>query len=69
MARDPRDYDDCAEYCPSCGANLQGPSIDADKQHLYGATHFSRKIGIYSMKEDRTIKWACPDCDFRWDRA
>ncbi len=69
MARDPKDYDDNAEFCPSCGADLQGAPIEVDKQYLYGSTHFSRKIGIYDQARDMTVEWCCPDCNHRWDRA
>jgi hypothetical protein len=66
--RDPKDYKNNAEFCPACETNLQGDPIDTDKQYMYGATNFSRKIGIYSMEKDSTVEWACPDCNHRWDR-
>jgi hypothetical protein len=48
---------------------MQGSGIPEEMQHLYGgATHFSRVIGIYSMDEDRTIAWRCPDCGQEWPR-
>lgn len=48
---------------------MQGSEIPEEMQHLYGgATHFSRVIGIYSMDEDRTIAWQCPDCGQEWPR-
>lgn len=25
-------------------------------------THFSRRMGIYDVKQDRTVGWRCPDC-------
>ena len=38
----------------------------------YGATRetgkWGLKIGIYSMDEDRTTDWKCPDCDHEWRR-
>lgn len=38
----------------------------------YGATKtkgkWGRKIGIYDMHTDRTVKWKCPDCEHEWDR-
>ncbi|MGG3854200.1 hypothetical protein ABET36_07215 [Caldifermentibacillus hisashii] len=43
--------DESKEYCPFCGADLQGPPIPKEIQHHYGATHGSRKIGIYSRKK------------------
>ncbi|MBB3868694.1 hypothetical protein DER53_03470 [Parageobacillus toebii NBRC 107807] len=60
--------DDNKEYCPFCGADLQGPPILQEIQHHYGATHGSRKIRIYSREEDRVIKWQCPDCGKEWER-
>ena len=29
---------------------------------------FTRKIGIYDVNKDRTIKWRCPDCKKTWGR-
>lgn len=37
---------DSLEYCPKCNANLQGDPIPKEHQESFGATHFSRKIGI-----------------------
>jgi hypothetical protein len=38
----------------------------------YGATkttgRWGYKIAIYSMEEDRTVQWRCPDCEHTWDR-
>ena len=38
----------------------------------YGATkttgRWGHKIGIYSMEEDRTTHWKCPDCEHEWKR-
>ncbi|EPR27524.1 hypothetical protein QWV57_08595 [Geobacillus zalihae] len=57
------------EFCPYCGANLQGDPIPKELQKHYGnATHFSRKIGISSLEKDRVIKWQCPDCKQEWER-
>lgn len=53
---------DNKENCPHCLAELQGDPIPEDSQKLYGATHFSRKIGLYDQTKDRTVKWMCPDC-------
>lgn len=46
----------------------------ADKYaEAYGATRttgqWGREIGIYSMDEDRTVAWECPDCKHRWGRT
>ncbi len=59
---------DSIEYCPNCNANFQGDPIPEEDQHLFGATHFSRKIGMYSLEEDRTTGWMCPDCGHKWGR-
>lgn len=58
---------DIVEYCPNCNANLQGEEIPKEKQHLYGATHFSRKIGWYSEEKDRTVSFICPECGEEWE--
>ncbi len=38
----------------------------------YGATKtegkWGRKIGLYSLAEDRTVAWRCPDCGHEWGR-
>jgi hypothetical protein len=64
-----RAYRTNIEDCPNCGVSLQGEPIPEDQQEAFGATHFSRKIGISSWEQDRTTHWQCPDCDHRWDRA
>ncbi|WP_404292611.1 hypothetical protein LG276_19810 [Cytobacillus kochii] len=56
------------EFCPYCNANLQGEPIPIASQKAYGATHFTRKIGITYMAADRIIKWQCPDCNQEWQR-
>lgn len=58
---------DNKENCPHCLAELQGDPIPEDSQKLYGATHFSRKIGLYDQNTDRTVKWMCPDCKGEWN--
>ncbi|MEK3977893.1 hypothetical protein MKY37_02245 [Psychrobacillus sp. FSL K6-2836] len=64
-----RKLNDSKEYCPYCGADLQGDPIPLEMKHHYGnATHFSRKIGISSMEKDRVIRWQCPDCGKEWER-
>lgn len=57
------EYKTNLETCKHCKVNLQGEEIPKDSQHNYGATHFSRKIGIYSHELDRTVKLICPDCE------
>ncbi|WP_028393996.1 hypothetical protein [Bacillus cihuensis] len=59
---------DNKENCPFCNADLQGEPIPVEQQDSNGATHFSRKIGIYDFEKDRTIKWQCPDCKGEWNR-
>ena len=59
---------DNKENCPKCNADLQGEPIPVEQQENYGATHFSRKIGIYDRGTDRTVTWQCPDCKHQWDR-
>lgn len=56
------------ENCPNCDAQFQGAPIPEEQQHLFNATHFSRKRGIYDMGKDRTVEWECPDCGHRWSR-
>jgi transposase-like protein len=56
------------ENCPHCNADLQGEPIPKEQQESYGATHFSRKIGLYDLGKDRTVKYKCPDCNGEWDK-
>jgi hypothetical protein len=58
---------DSKENCPHCKFDLQGESIPKEQQESYGATHFTRKIGIYDLEKDRTVKWKCPECDGEWN--
>jgi len=63
----------CSE-CPACGADLRAAPIPAASLHLYGygrkatcdgcgqPAHFSRLIGVYDERRDRTDHWRCPDC-------
>ena len=60
---------DSKEFCPKCKADLQGEPIELESQHLFGATHFSRKIGLYSMERDMTTHYRCPDCGHEWERS
>ena len=64
MAAMPRDS---KEHCPECKADLQGDPIPMESQHLFGATHFSRKIGI--SDGDSVGYWKCPDCKHTWARG
>lgn len=54
------------EFCPYCNTDLQGEPIPKQSQKTYGATHFSRKIGISSIEADKIVKWKCPDCEKEW---
>ncbi|EPY7708306.1 hypothetical protein ACN1JM_000347 [Bacillus pacificus] len=54
------------DFCPYCNADLQGELIPKQSQKAYGATHFTRKIGITSIEADRIFKWKCPDCNKEW---
>jgi len=59
---------DSKEFCPYCKSNLQGEVIPKESQKFYGATHFTRKIGITSIDIDSIRKWRCPDCHKEWDK-
>ncbi|MGC9298984.1 hypothetical protein [Bacillus cereus] len=54
------------DFCPYCNADLQGELIPKQLQKAYGATHFTRKIGITSIEADRIFKWKCPACNKEW---
>lgn len=59
-------------HCPNCNADLRGGKIPQEllESGCYGpdATHFYRTIGVYSIEQDRTVAWQCPDCGYEWDR-
>jgi ssDNA-binding Zn-finger/Zn-ribbon topoisomerase 1 len=55
-------------FCANCGISLRGSKIAKSKQHFYGVTHFGREINVYDMKEDRTVAYKCPDCQYEWKR-
>lgn len=57
------------ERCPHCGAQLQGDPIPEADRPMFGATHFSRRIGLSSWEQDRVYAWRCPDCNGEWPRA
>jgi len=56
------------ETCPYCGADLQGEPIPEQLQASFGATHASRKIGLYSLEKDMTYAYECPDCGKTWSK-
>ncbi|WP_184120900.1 hypothetical protein [Bacillus thuringiensis] len=51
------------EFYLYCNADLQEEPIPKQSQKAYGATHFTRKIGITSIEADRIFKWKCSDCN------
>jgi len=60
---------DSKEQCPECDQELQGDPIPVKQQHMFGASHYSLKIGIYDHRLDRTIAWRCPFCSVEWART
>ncbi|GAA0448415.1 hypothetical protein GCM10008983_28070 [Lentibacillus halophilus] len=51
-----RRLNDNKEFCRFCRAALQDEPIPEEIQHHYGATHFTRKVGISSIEEGRIVK-------------
>ena len=56
------------------GMQVYGNEEKADEYaKLYGATRttgrWGKNIGIYSVEEDRTIGFKCPECKHEWDRS
>ncbi|WP_255289002.1 hypothetical protein [Bacillus thuringiensis] len=43
------------EFCLYCNSDLPGEPIPKQSQKAYGATHFTRKIGITSNETDRIL--------------
>lgn len=54
------------DVCPHCQASLVGEPIPEKDQHLFGATHFNRAIGV--SNGDSVIYYRCPDCSKKIDR-
>ncbi len=54
------------ESCPQCKQSLLGKPIPENQQESFGATHFSRVIGL--SNRDSVYAWKCPDCQHEWDR-
>jgi hypothetical protein len=53
------------------GMEMYGNAEKADEYaKAYGATRttgrWGKKIGIYSMEEDRTTGWKCVECKHEW---
>ncbi|PEC52523.1 hypothetical protein CON05_25525 [Bacillus cereus] len=44
------------EFCLYYNSDLHGEPIPKQSQKAYGATHFTRKIGITSNETDRILK-------------
>lgn len=55
------------DACPN-GCDLRGKSIPEEIRHFYGATHYSRKIGIEIPGYDGVSVWNCPECGAYWPR-
>jgi hypothetical protein len=49
------------------------PEVARETAALYGATEtegrWGREIGLYSMANDRTTDYQCPDCGGTWPRG
>jgi hypothetical protein len=72
-------------FCPKCGNDLRGDTIVVSYGGTSGeprqrssalcrfgcgrTEHYSRLIGIYDQRRDRTVSWQCPDCLAVWDRG
>lgn len=51
-------------YCLKCGADWQDIPIPEKDRKWHGyATYFSRRIGLYHLKQDCVTGWQCPDCE------
>ena len=56
--------------CPSCKADLRDGKIPEESKHCYGkeTEYFSKVIGLYDERKDRTTHWLCPICGYKWER-
>jgi hypothetical protein len=58
------------ELCPFCKADLIGEPIPKNMWDNYNPPYYwKRKIAIYSLELDRTVRWKCPDCHGEWERG
>lgn len=58
-----------AKRCPECGANWVSSIIPKESREYYSPPYFfSRLIGMYDMREDRTMYYVCPDCKTKFER-
>ena len=50
----------------------QDEELALESAASYGATKttgkWGKRIGVYSMEEDRTTHWRCPECGHEWPR-
>ena len=56
------------------GMEIHNSEEKADEYaEMYGATRttgrWGKNIGIYSMEEDRTVGFKCPECKHEYDRS
>lgn len=61
-------FQEMPNYCPHCGANLIYTALVKHPDRMK-VEKFSRAIGIYDLKSDRTIAYRCPDCHQEWERS
>lgn len=54
-------------YCPHCGSDLVYHALVKYPDRMR-AEKFSRAIGIYDLRQDRTVAYRCPDCEEEWER-
>lgn len=57
-------------FCPFCGADMQGDEIPVQWRHMYGGeSHYSRlHAHEVSGVHDGVLFWSCPDCLKAWPR-
>jgi hypothetical protein len=57
------------ENCPKCGISFKGDPIPKEHQEAFGATHFSKIIGIEDpIVYDGISWWKCFSCEHVWKR-
>lgn len=54
--------------CPSCKVNLLYRIQVTKADGTLALETFSRVIGLYDLKHDRTTEYQCPDCSAIWPR-
>ena len=54
--------------CPNCGVSWVDRPIPDEQLEVFSGKFFLRIIGMYSLAQDRTVAYMCPDCKKEFPR-